>query len=51
MTDSSKVFDRITLLVAATGILVMAAILVLVVRGPSAAGASVDSTSAEIELT
>jgi len=51
VTDSSKVFDRITLLVAATGILVMAAILVLVVRGPSAAGASVDSTSAEIELT
>jgi manganese oxidase len=51
VTDSSKVFDRITLLVAATGILVMAAILVLVVRGPSAAGASVDSTAAEIELT
>ena len=40
-----------TLLVAATGVLVMAAILVLVVRGPSASGAGVDSTEAEIQLT
>ena len=51
MTDSSKVFDRITLLAAAIGVLVMAAILVLVVRGPSAAGAGVDGTGAEIDLT
>ena len=51
MTDSSKVFDRITLLVSTTGVLVMAAILILVVRGPSATGADIDSTVAEIQLT
>jgi uncharacterized cupredoxin-like copper-binding protein len=51
LTDSSKVFDRITLLVSTTGVLVMAAILILVVRGPSAAGADADSTVAEIQLS
>ncbi|HEY3427713.1 MAG TPA: multicopper oxidase domain-containing protein, partial [Acidimicrobiia bacterium] len=51
MTDSSKVFDRVTLLVAISGLLVMASILVLVVRGPSAAGAAADGTVAEIQLT
>ena len=51
MTDSSKVFDRVTLLVAISGLLVMAAILVLVVRGPSADGAAAEGTVAEIQLT
>lgn len=38
MTDSSKVFDRITLLAAAIGALVAVAILILLFRGhqPSA---------------
>ena len=45
-------FDRITLLVAATGILVMAAILVLVVRGPISRRSRVSTAPlAEIELT
>ena len=51
MTDSSKMFDRITLLAAAIGVLVMAAILILVVRGPSAAEAAVAVTVAEIDLS
>ena len=48
MTDSSKVFDRITLLASAIGVLVMAAILILVIRGPSAASA--ETSFAEIQL-
>jgi FtsP/CotA-like multicopper oxidase with cupredoxin domain len=51
LADSSKVFDRVTLLVAISGLLVMASILVLVVRGPSTARAESDGTVAEIQLT
>ena len=51
MNDPSKVFDRLTVLLAATGVLVMAAVLVLVVRGPSASGAGLDRTEAEIQLS
>ncbi len=50
MNDSSKVFDRVTMVVAAIGVLVMAAIFVLVIRGPSASGAGIERTVAEIEL-
>ena len=50
LTDSSKVFDRVTVMVSAIGILLMTAVLILVVRGPSTAGAAVDGTIAEIEL-
>ena len=50
MNESSKVFDRIAVLVAATGVLVMVAVLVLVVRGPSASGAPIDSSEVAIEL-
>lgn len=51
MKDSSKVFDRVTLMVSAIGVLVMATILILVVRGPSAAGAGINRAAAEIQLT
>ena len=51
MNDSSKVFDRITVLAAATGVLVMAAVLVLVVRGPSADGAGLEGTEALVQLS
>jgi uncharacterized cupredoxin-like copper-binding protein len=51
MNDASKVFDRVTLLVAFAGVLVTAAILVIVVRGPSASGAGVERAVAEIQLT
>jgi len=50
LNDSSKVFDRVTMVVAAIGVLVMAAIFVLVIRGPSASGAGIERTVAEIEL-
>lgn len=51
LTDSSKVFDRVTLLVAISGLLVMASILVLVVRGTSVAEADVSGAVAEVKLT
>ena len=51
MKDSSKVFDRITMMISGIGILVMAAVLILVVRGPSARAVDVDGAVAEIELT
>jgi manganese oxidase len=50
LNESSKVFDRIAVLVAAIGVLVMVAVLVLVVRGPSASGAPIDSSEVGIEL-
>ena len=50
MNDSSKVFDRVTVMAAATGVLVIAAVLVLVVRGPSADGAGSEGTEALVQL-
>jgi uncharacterized cupredoxin-like copper-binding protein len=47
--DSSKMFDRITLLASAIGVLIMAAVLTLVIRGPAAAGAA-ETSFAAIEL-
>ena len=49
MNDSAKVFDRVTVLVAATGVLVMAAILILVVRGP-ASGIPIERSEPAVEL-
>jgi manganese oxidase len=51
MTDSSKVFDRVTMLLAITAVLVMAAVLVLVVRGPTAIGSAASSEVVEVELS
>jgi multicopper oxidase/sulfocyanin SoxE-like protein len=44
-------FDRVTMLVAVAGVLVMAAILVLVVRGPSATAEGIQPNLTEVQLT
>jgi uncharacterized cupredoxin-like copper-binding protein len=52
MNDSSKVFDRVIVLVCVIGVLVMATALVVAIRGPAAAASSgTERTVAEIELS
>jgi len=50
MSDSFKVFDRVTVVVSIMGVLVMATALVTAVRG-STASAGGQGTVAEVELT
>jgi FtsP/CotA-like multicopper oxidase with cupredoxin domain/plastocyanin len=45
------VFDRVTVLIAVIGVLVLATTLVVAVRGPGATAAGVERTTAEVNLT
>ena len=51
MSDSSKAIDRVTVLAGVIGVLVMAATLVVAVRGPQAGAETTVRTEAQIDLS
>lgn len=51
MSDSSKVIDRLTVLISIVGVLVLATALVVAVRGPAVSATGIERTAAEVELT
>lgn len=50
MSDSSKVFDRVTVLISIVGVLVLATTLVVAARGPAAGAAGADGTTVDVDL-